>query len=65
MIKVGDRVAPFHNMTQKGIVTDMFHQKSSQWMIGGAMEPLFIIRVKLDENGEVVEFRADDLMRLD
>jgi len=65
MIKIGDKVAPFHNMSQKGVVIDMYHQVSSQWMVGGAMEPLFMIKVKLNNNDEVVEFRADDLMRLD
>jgi hypothetical protein len=33
-------------------------------MVGGAMEALFIIKVKLDKDESEVEFRADRLMRV-
>ncbi len=64
MLKIGDRVAPFDNMSITGTVIDMYRQKSDQWMVGGAMEALFIIKVKLDKDESEVEFRAERLMRV-
>ena len=65
MIKVGDKVTLFENMSKKGVVVDMYHQKSIQGMTGGTMAPLFIIRIKLDKDGTVEDHRADHVMRLD
>ena len=65
MIKVGDRVAPFDNMGQTGTVVGMYQQKSNQWMVGGAMQAIFIIKVRLDHDGTEIELRADKLMRVD
>jgi len=65
MIKVGDKVTLFENMSKKGIVIDMYPQKSRQGMTGGTMAPLFIIRIKLDRDGTIEEHRADHVMRLD
>jgi len=65
MIKVGDKVTLFENMSKKGVVVDMYHQKSVQGMTGGTMAPLFIIRIKLDQDGTVEDHRADHVMRID
>jgi|TARA_R110002020_G_scaffold67820_9_gene177951 hypothetical protein len=65
MIKVGDKVALFENMSKKGVVVDMFRQKSNQWMVGGAMEHIFIVRVKMDSDDSLEEHRADKVMRLE
>ena len=65
MFKVGDRVAPFDNMTMKGTVVDMRKQGSDQWMVGGAMQHIFIIKVALDGNKGEMEFRADRLRRIE
>ena len=65
MIKVGDRVAPFENMGLTGTVISMYQQKSNQWMVGGAMQAIFIIKVRLDKDGTEIELRADKLMRVD
>ncbi len=65
MIKVGDRVAPFDNIGQTGVVVSMYQQKSNQWMVGGAMQAIFIVRVKLDRDDTEIELRADKLMRID
>ncbi len=64
MLKIGDRVAPFDNMSITGTVIDMYRQKSDQWMVGGAMEALFIIKVTLDKDESEVAFRADRLLRV-
>ena len=65
MIKVGDRVALFENMSQSGTVVSMYEEKSSQWMVGGVMQPIFIVRFRLDSDGTEAEARADRLMRID
>ena len=65
MIKVGDRVAPFENMGLTGTVVGMYQQKSKQWMVGGAMQAIFIVKVKLDHDGTEIELRADKLMRVE
>jgi len=65
MIKIGDKVAPFDNMIKTGVVVNMYKQSSNQWMVGGAMEALFIIEVRLDKNGAIEKYRADHLMRLE
>ena len=65
MIKIGDRVTLFENMSKKGEVVDMYQDKSHQWMVGGAMAPLFIVKIKMDKDGLIEEYRADRVMRLD
>lgn len=65
MIRVGDKVALFFDMSKKGTVTKLHLQESNQWMIGGTMSAIFLATVKLDDDGSEIEFRADQLMRLD
>jgi isochorismate hydrolase len=65
MFKIGERVAPFDNMLMKGTIIDMRKQGSDQWMVGGAMTHIFIIKVILDDDKREMEFRADRLRRLD
>jgi len=65
MIKVGDKVTLFENMSKKGEVVDMYPEKSNQWMVGGAMSPLFIVKIRLDKDGTIEEHRADKVMRVD
>ena len=65
MIKLGDRVCLFENMSKVGTVVDMYQEKSQQWMVGASMAPIFIVKIKLDENSVIEEYRADLLMRVD
>jgi len=65
MIKIGDRVTLFENMSKKGEVVDMYPDKSHQWMVGATMAPLFIVKIKMDKDGLIEEYRADRVMRLD
>jgi hypothetical protein len=65
MIKMGDRVSLFENMSKVGTVVGMYPQKSIQGMTGGTMAPLFIIKIKLDKDGSVEDHRADHVMRID
>ena len=65
MIKVGDRVALFSNMSKVGTVVGMYQEKSQQSMAGGTMATLFIIQIQLDQCGSVEDHRADFVMRVD
>ena len=65
MIKVGDKVCLFENMSKVGTVIGMYQEQSTQWMVGASMAPIFIVKVKLDKDGVLEEHRADKLMRVD
>jgi hypothetical protein len=65
MVKVGDKVTLFENMSKTGEVVGMYPQKSNQWMVGGAMSPIFIVKIRLDKDGTIEEHRADKVMRVD
>jgi len=66
MIKVGDRVTLFNNMSREGIVVDMKRQKSDQWIVGATMEHIFILSIHFQPpHGPVENHRADHVMRLE
>ena len=65
MIKVGDRVAPFFNMGQEGVVTEIKRSPSKQWTIGGTMTSTATVVVLLDETKRLVEFKLDDIRLTD
>jgi hypothetical protein len=65
MIKPGDKVAPFLNVTQSGVVLEVVHVKSSTWMAGGTMGQTPMAIVKLDKDGSHMKFKTEDLMILD
>ena len=65
MVKVGDRVTTFRDMSKEGVVVELKQNPVKTWMIGGAMSPELIAVIKLDKNEELVEYRCSDLMRLD
>ncbi len=65
MYRIGDKVHPYVNMGETGVVVGVYEQKSEQWMVGGAMQSLLIIQVKLDRDDSVVEYRVDDLRKVD
>ena len=58
MIKIGDKVALFENMLKVGEIVGMYHQKSTQWMSGGVMEPIFIVKIKLDSDGSCLLYTS-------
>lgn len=65
MYRIGDRVYPYTNMGETGTVVGVYEQKSDQWMIGGAMTSLLMIQVKLDKDDSLVEYRVDNLRKVD
>jgi len=48
-----------------GTVVAVMLQGSQQMMVGGTMQGLWIVTVKLDKTGETVTFRADRLRKLE
>ena len=64
MLKVGDRVFPIMNMGNTGIIVEVKIQKSNQWMVGGASSGIRRLIVKHDD-GSVISYTSNDLMRLD
>jgi hypothetical protein len=65
MVKIGDRVTLFRDMSKEGTVVELKQRNVKTWMIGGAMTQEFLAVVKLDKEDELVEYRAADLMRLE
>ena len=65
MYRVGDRVHPYDNMGETGTVIGLYEQKSDQWMVGGAMQALWIVQVQLDKDESIVEYRVDTLRKVD
>ncbi len=61
MIKVGDRVVPFFNMGQEGVVTEIRRHPSKQWTVGGTVSSKTTVVVLLNESQKLVEFKLDDL----
>ena len=65
MIKVGDKVAPFHRMGHTGTVVELISVPVKTWMVGGASGRTFHIKVMIDATKELEVFRVGDLMRVD
>jgi hypothetical protein len=61
----GEKVAPYDNMGITGTVVAVTLQGSQQMMVGGTMQGLWIVTVKLDKTGETVTFRSDRLRKLE
>tara|TARA_E500000331_G_C17256569_1_gene713357 strand:- start:2868 stop:3065 length:198 start_codon:yes stop_codon:yes gene_type:complete len=64
MFKVGDRVVPYHQMSNSGIIVEIKREKSNTWMVGGASDARTIITVQHD-NKEVKKWLSSDLLRDD
>jgi hypothetical protein len=65
MIKVGDRVTLFRNMSKEGIVVEIKERDSKTWMVGGVSSKILMAVIKLDEDQTLEEHFTQDLMRLD
>jgi hypothetical protein len=65
MIKIGDKVVPYFNMAQEGVVTEIKRTPSKQWSIGGTMTSRATVVVLLDKTQVLTEFKLDDLRLVD
>ena len=65
MFRVGDRVMPFNNMSNKGTVIELVSYKPKTWLVGGSSGEGFKLRVKHDKDEQIVEYLLNELMRAD
>jgi len=65
MIKVGNRVNPFHNMTMTGTVVAIVPIKTKHMSASGVPGQSYEFHVKMDKLDEIVKFLPGQLMRID
>jgi len=65
MIKIGDRVTLFRNITREGVVVDLKEAASKTWFVGGVASTKLFATVRFDEDENLHEFPVSDLMRLE
>ena len=65
MIKVGNRVNPFHNMTMTGTVVAIVPIKTKHMSASGVPGQSYEFHVKMDKDGEIQKFLPGQLMRID
>lgn len=65
MIKVGNRVNPFHNMTMVGTVIAIVPIKTKNMSASGVPGQSYEFHVKMDKDDEIVKFLPGQLMRID
>lgn len=63
MIKSGDRVYPYFNMSQKGRVVRIQQSNVTANAVGGTLSSEFLAEILLDDGQSVVVYRVQDLMR--
>lgn len=65
MIKVGDKVSLFRNITKTGIVVELKREPVKTWLVGGAAGQKLFAVVKIDKTNELETFDTSALMRLE
>jgi hypothetical protein len=65
MIKVGNRVNPFHNMMMIGTVVAIVPIKTKHMSASGVPGQSYEFHVKMDKLDEIVKFLPGQLMRID
>jgi hypothetical protein len=64
MVRVGDAVHPVFDMGKVGKVVEIKEVKNKTWMVGGAMSTSRVAVIEL-EDGTLLKYRVDDLMRIE
>ena len=64
MVRVGDTVHPVFDMGKVGKVIEINEAKNRTWMVGGAMSTSRVAVIEL-EDGTLLKYRVDDLMRVE
>lgn len=59
MIKIGDRVYFYQTMHRIGTVIDIITTSNNQLTVGGTTEARVYIKVRFDDNEEVIYNRGD------
>ena len=65
MLIVGDRVYPWNNMPQTGVIVEIHSVKVNTWLVGGSSSVAFRARVKFDKDDSEAIFKVDDLRLLE
>jgi len=65
MVKIGDKVTLFRDMSKEGIVVELRQHQVKAWMVGGTTDKRFIATVKLNKDDTLQEYFVSDLMRLE
>jgi hypothetical protein len=60
MLRVGDKVAPFFNMPQIGVIIEITSISVNTWLVGGSSGVAFQALVKLDDDSHIMH-KVDDL----
>ena len=65
MIKIGDRVTLWNNLTREGVVVHLREEVSKTWFVGGVASTSLYARVQFDGEETPAEFPVSKLMRLE
>ena len=63
MIRVGDKVSPFFNMTQVGTVILIESTTPKTYTVGGTQSNAAVAHVKLDGQETVIRYKVEDLLK--
>jgi len=63
MIRVGDKVSPFFNMTQVGTVILIENTAPKTYTVGGTQSTISVAHVKLDGQETVIRYKVEDLLK--
>ena len=62
MLRVGDRVYPWDNMPQTGVIVEIHTFKVNTWLVGGSSAAVaFKATVRLDSDASQVTYKIDQL----
>ena len=61
MLRVGDRVYPWDNMPQTGVIVEIHNFKVNTWLVGGSSTVAFKAIVRLDSDASQVTYKIDQL----
>jgi hypothetical protein len=62
MFRVGDRVCNRYHMSKEGVITEMRQVRVTAGNGAGAFSPMWVVKFITDE-GEIIELKAQDVMR--
>lgn len=65
MIKVGDKVSLFRDITKTGVVVELKRKPVKTWFVGGAASQKLFAVIKVDKTGALEMYDASTLMRLE
>lgn len=61
MIRIGDKVVPYFNMAQEGVVKKINRTPATLWTTTGPVTTKTTVVVLLDKTQQLSEFKLEDL----